>query len=79
VAANSSVVKPFNYAPDFSFGHCLLCKWIVLAKAKPDKEVLRWGQCLLHIRHEQLPMPIAIVLHWESAKQSFAYTKDLFN
>jgi hypothetical protein len=79
VAANRSVIKRFNHAPNFSFGHCLLCKWIVLAKVKPGKEVLRWGPFHWHIRHEQLPMPIAIVLHWESAKQSFVYTKDLFN
>jgi hypothetical protein len=79
MATNRSVVKPFNYAPDFSFGHHLLCKWIVLAKVKLGKEFLHWGQFHWHIRHEQLPMPIAIVLHWESAKQSFVYTKDLFN
>jgi hypothetical protein len=79
VATNSGVVKPFNHALNFSLGHHLLCKWIVPAKAKLDKEVLRWGQCLLRIRHERLPMPIAIVLDWENAKQSFAYTKDLFN
>jgi hypothetical protein len=52
----------------FKLGHLLLCKWIVLAKAKPDKEVLRWGQCLLHRRHEQLPMPLAIVLQKGIAK-----------
>jgi hypothetical protein len=79
VATNSSVIQPFNHAPNFSFGHHLLCKWLVLAKVKLGKEFLHWGQFHWHIRHEQLPMPIAIALHWESAKQSFAYTKDLIN
>jgi len=71
VTTNSGVVKPFNHALDFSLGHHLLCKWIVLAKAKPDKEVLRWGQCLLHRRHEQLPMPLAIEVEKGIAKSFF--------
>jgi hypothetical protein len=60
VTTNSGVVKPFNHAPNFSFGHCLLCKWIVLAIAVPDTVVRHKGQGLLRKQHEQLPMPLAI-------------------
>jgi hypothetical protein len=71
VATNSSAVKRLNHAPDFSFGHCLLCKWIVLAKAKLGKEFLRWGQFHWHKRHEQLPMPLAIEVEKGIAKSFF--------
>jgi hypothetical protein len=58
--ANAS--NEITVVPGFSFGHCLLCKWIVPAKEELGKEHLRWDQFQTHKLHEQLPMPLAIAL-----------------
>jgi hypothetical protein len=74
LASNSGLFQRFNHGQELNFCHLLLYKWNGLAIVKLDKEVLRWGQCLLHRRHEQLPMPLAIEVEKGIAK-SFSSPK----
>jgi hypothetical protein len=70
-ASNSGLFQRFNHGQELNFCHLLLYKWNGLAIVKLGIAAHHKGQGLLHRRHEQLPMPLAIEVEKGIAKSFF--------